>query len=166
MGISLLKWERQIAAVLLLCFVLQSLYAASQLSITYDEKRHLPNGYLTIHTGTALNIATPILAPAWAALPLLFLSTNLPDASKGQIAFTDAFFSENPLSTTLFWARLMMIVLGVALGLLIFHWGKQLFGVPAGLFSLFIYSFSPTVLGYGPLVVIDLPLALAITGVS
>lgn len=79
------------------------------------------------------------------------------------------FFYEGGQNTDflLLLARTSMLFWSVCTGLLVFFWSRSLWGDFAGLFSLTLYAFSPTVLAHAPLVTSDLCAAfwlLAATG--
>src|SRR4029079_12401450 len=56
--------------------------------------------------------------------------------------------------------RAMIALLGTALGALIFFWTRSLLGVGAGLVSLGLFAFCPTMLANGALVTSDMAAAL------
>ena len=49
-----------------------------------------------------------------------------------------------------------MIVLGIVLGVFVYLWSKKLFGLEAGIASLFIYCLDPTILAHSQLIHTDL----------
>jgi 4-amino-4-deoxy-L-arabinose transferase-like glycosyltransferase len=63
-------------------------------------------------------------------------------------------------------ARLMAILLAAALGVLVFVWASQLYGWPAGVAALFLFTFSPCMLAHGHLVTLDMPGALGCTAAA
>lgn len=136
-----------IAIILLAAFTAQGIASIPHLSVQYDEKRHLPNGYLYLTTGELHDVANPILANALAALPLLFMEVQLPEDRSSQIAFTDAFlFTANDPQQLIVPARLSILILGILLGALLFIWCRELFGDGTAILALGLYAFSPTVL--------------------
>ena len=60
-------------------------------------------------------------------------------------------------------ARCTAIVAAAGLAVLVFHWTRALYGWEAALVSLFLFSFSPSMLAHGHLVTTDLPGALGFT---
>ncbi|MEK6375495.1 MAG: glycosyltransferase family 39 protein [Acidobacteriota bacterium] len=58
-------------------------------------------------------------------------------------------------------ARLMMLVLGVALALVVFAWSYEVWGVWAATFSLLLICFDPNFIAHSTLVTTDVPAALA-----
>jgi 4-amino-4-deoxy-L-arabinose transferase-like glycosyltransferase len=59
-------------------------------------------------------------------------------------------------------ARIPTVLLSALFGLLIFFWAKKIYGPPAGLFALFLYSLDPNILANAHLVTNDLGAALFI----
>jgi hypothetical protein len=162
-----------ICAGLLLLMAVNMVGAISRKGITNDEIVHIPAGYYHLVAGDfQLNNEHPPLIKMWAALPLLFIQPNEspPTAEEKQgvygtltWSYEDRFWQVNrgEFEKILFAARVMMIVLAVALGILIFAFGRSLFGPRAGVLAVVLYTLEPTVLGHGRIVHTDLPGALA-----
>ncbi|MDI6591726.1 MAG: glycosyltransferase family 39 protein [Patescibacteria group bacterium] len=142
-------------------------------SATMDEVAHLPAGYSYLtKKDMRLNPEHPPLLKDLAALPLLFIKNiNFPseiDAWKedinGQWGFGYYFLyhSGNPADQMLFLGRLPMILILILLGFYVFKWSRELFGNKAALFSLFLFSFSPTFISHGRLVTTDVGAAAGI----
>jgi 4-amino-4-deoxy-L-arabinose transferase-like glycosyltransferase len=140
-------------------------------SLTMDEKSHLPAGYSYVtQKDMRINPEHPPLVKDLAGIPLLFINgINFPYDSKawqsdvnGQWDFGQAllFDSGNPADKMIFWGRLPMLLILLALGFYLFKWTRELFGNAAGLLALFLFSFSPTFLGHGHLVTTDVAAAL------
>lgn len=66
----------------------------------------------------------------------------------------------NDADALLLAARVPMILLGAALGLLVFLWSRELFGSAGGLLSLTLYCFDPNFLAHSGLVTTDVGFAL------
>ena len=161
-----------IVAIILLSFFIVVFTEAQYKSVTVDEISHLASGYSYIKTGDfRLNIEATPLVDMISAMPLLFLAPALPlNHSSWSMAKTDEFagqyhweFGEqffyhygNDPDTLLFYGRLPIMIISTALGLLIFIFSKELFGVRAGLFGLFLYVANPTILANSNLVTIDI----------
>ena len=58
-------------------------------------------------------------------------------------------------------ARLMMLLLGVALAAVIFAWSYELWGMWGAVFSLLLFAFDPNFIAHATLVTTDVPAALA-----
>ena len=117
-----------IIAILLLgaCF-LTAFLSSRNMSLTMDEKAHIPSGYSYLaFRDYRLNPEHPPLAKDLAALPLLFLDLNFPLEHKswtqdvnGQwdAGYEFIFNSGNNPDQIIFWTRLPMMILLVFLGL-------------------------------------------------
>ncbi len=162
-----------IAALLLIFVFFITLFSMKGDSVTMDEVAHLPAGfsYLT-QKDMRLNPEHPPLIKDLAAIPLLFIKNiNFPSEIKdwkedinGQWGFGYHFLYEtgNPVDQMIFWGRVPMVLILILLGFYIFKWTKELFGNKAALFSLFLFSFSPTFLAHGKLVTTDVGAAAGI----
>lgn len=70
----------------------------------------------------------------------------------------------NDADRLLFWGRLPVTLLGVLLGLLIFVWARDLFGVAGGFFALALFCFDPNFIAHSGLVTTDVGAAFFIAG--
>lgn len=158
---------------LLVIFILVSVSSSVQKSPTIDEPMHLFAGYsyLKWHDFRA-NPEHPPLAKMWAALPLLGLNIKDPRQGRGhwngiiedhRIGMTSQvdrdMLADNDVKTLFFFARLQMIALAAVLGLFICLWGKELFGVEAGLAALFLFILDPNILAHSQIIHTDVPFA-------
>jgi len=157
------------AGALLLLYVILAVSATTQESNTFDEAEHLTTGYLYwVHSEEKLNPGIGVLAQTWAAVPLLFDHLKFvpgaanPPANMSQWAQGYRFFylMGNDPTKFLLQARFMIALLGAALGALVYFWSRELFGPTAGLISLLLFAFSPTMLAHGALVTADMAAAL------
>ena len=143
---------------------------AATKTITNDEVVHIPPGY---HYLTArdfrLNPEHPSLMKMWASLPLLAIKPErgaTSDAAKqdwGERTLTTSVnfwrVNRDRYQAISFWARLPMIAVTLALGILIFIYGRQLFGARAAALSVALFSLEPTMLGHGWIVHTDIAAA-------
>jgi len=139
-------------------------------TITTDETVHIPAGYAywTRHD-FAPNNEHPPLAKLWATIPWLVLNPPEPPVAaaetpaKRTINTGRYFWQMNVarMGELVFWARVPMVLLTVALGGLIFACGRRLFGARAGLLALALFCLEPTVLAHGWIVHTDIPASLA-----
>jgi 4-amino-4-deoxy-L-arabinose transferase-like glycosyltransferase len=142
-------------------------------SLTFDEPAHIAAGYAYLKFRDArLNFEHPPLLKMLAALPLLPLSPHFPltssawqDANNGQWETAQIFLygSGNDPHRIAALARLGPIALSVLLGLVLFLWTRQWAGAGPALLTLFLFAFSPTILGHGRLVTTDVAAALGVT---
>src|SRR3989338_1965950 len=161
-----------IVVILLFALFIQAITSIKNKSITIDEISHLSSGYSYIKTGDfRLNVEALPLVDMISALPLLILNPKLPldhpswkNAElfeyEGQYhwEFGNQFFfyyNNNP-EQLLFFGRIPVMLLSVLLGFFVFKWAKEIYGIMAGLFALFLYSFEPNILAHSGLATIDL----------
>lgn len=64
----------------------------------------------------------------------------------------------------LFWGRLPMLAVGLLLGVLVFAWTRELFGVNAALVALALFCFDPNFLAHSGLVTMDVGLTTFVFG--
>ena len=158
--------------IFVLVFAFLAISGFLQKSPTNDEPTHLFAGYSYLKWGDfRANPEHPPLAKLWAALPLLALDVKdsraasaswnlIPKYSPLEIhtvnAAADMLFRYNDASRLFFYAKFQMVILAVVLGLFIFLWSQKLFGLQAGIASLFIYCLDPNILSHSQLVHTDL----------
>ncbi len=174
MGVSLDDKRMYVPLVvaLLAIFFAALVFESLQKSVTVDEISHIPSGYSKIKTGDfRLNVEAAPLVDMLSALPLVFLNPKLPlehqswilakdNEFEGQYHwdFGEEFFynSGNDPDSVLFLGRISVMILSVLLGMMVFVFAKKLFGVKAGLFSLVLYVFNPTIRAHSHLATIDI----------
>ena len=163
------RWQVAIVGFLLLLYIFMAVSATTEESNTFDEALHLTTGYLYwTHPEVPLESDNGIFAQAWASLPLLadhlHFSPLPPDPSKNLAGWEQGYdffyLMGNDPAKMLLQGRFMISLLGSALGLLVFFWSKQLFGVVGGLISLLLFVFCPTMLAHGALVTTDMAATL------
>jgi len=71
-------------------------------------------------------------------------------------------FAENDAETLFFYARLVMILLAVALALCVAQWSRQLYGVEAAIVALFLFCLDPNIIAHAAIVQTDVPFALVL----
>jgi len=163
-----------IIAICLLVFVFViSVFSMKDDSLTMDELAHLPAGYSYLtQKDMRLNPEHPPLIKDLAAVPLLFIKNiKFPSEAKswkedinGQWDFGRQFLfkSGNPTDKMIFWGRIPMILILLLFGFYVFRWARELFGNKTALLSLFLFSFSPTLIANGRLVTTDVGAAAGI----
>jgi MFS family permease len=157
-----------LVGVLLAAFAAQCLLSMRQMSPTSDEVPHLTAGYVYLKTGDyKLNDEHPPAIKLLAALPLLALDLdlNLEQPSwrdNREWAFGEHFINQNkvPPQRIIFWGRIPMVLLGLALGLAIYIWTLAIYGRKPALLALFLFAFCPNILANAPLVTTDVGNAL------
>ena len=158
-----------------LLFAFLTISSSLQKSPTYDEPVHLFSGYSYLTWGDfRANPEHPPLAKLWAALPLVAFNIRdprpsssswnlIPKYSPRELHTMDVaaemLFRDNDAKTLFFYAKLQMIILGIVLGGFVYLWSKKLFGLGAGIVSLFIYCLDPNILAHSQIVHTDLAFA-------
>jgi hypothetical protein len=146
----------------------------TQESATWDEPIFLTAGYtaLKLHD-YRIEINNPPFLQMWAALPLLVTSgirmdTNGMDAVQWDgWNFSHRFlYQQNDADRLLYRARFMIVLLGILLGILLFCWAQELFGITPAVLVLALYSFEPNVLAHSSLVTTDLGVTCFFFGTS
>ncbi len=161
-----------VCAVLLGTMALQMFAVISRKSITIDEIVLIPSGYyhLAASNFQLVNEHPPLVKIA-SAIPLLFLQPNeiKPEETRGtpgsieqKWSYEERFWENNPqmFAAISFWARVPMIMLTVLLGIIIFRFARELFGAPAAVFAVALFSLEPTIVAHGRIVQTDVPAAL------
>lgn len=149
--------------VLLACFLFQGLGSMVLMNASSDEVTHLPSGYTYLKTGKfVLNPQHPPLIKELSALPLLLIDPPLPlrdgweKFPPNEWQFGKYFLYTADADRLLFWGRVPVLLLALLLGLYVYRWSNLLFGPPAGLMALTLYSFSPNVIAHSRFVTTDL----------
>jgi dolichyl-phosphate-mannose-protein mannosyltransferase len=159
----------EIACAVLLCLMGVNLIGQIlRKSITADEIVLIPASYYHLAAGEFhLVYEHPPLCKILAGLPLLLIqptefdrSRLAPDEKPIDRAwdYNVSFWTDNGerFDAICFWARLPMIALTLGLGVLIFVFGRELFGAGAGLFAVALFSLEPLVLAHGRVVQTDI----------
>lgn len=166
-----------IASVLLLIFALAALISLRQESVIFDETAHIPAGLTYLQKNDLrLNAEHPPLVKAVSAIPAWLAGGERPDYGSGSWRRGDqwTFGYEllygrlgNPVRSDpgrlVVPARSMMVLFGLALGLVVWRWAREMYGEPGGILALALYAVSPTMLAHTRLVTTDLPAALGYT---
>ncbi len=156
-----IRWG--IPALLLAIFAGLALASLADEAPTIDELDHLAAGYTYLRTGDfRFGRDHPPLMKMLAAAPLLLLELAPVEGSPGWEArerprFNTGFFLHNWAAPRrmLFLGRLPIIAVGILTGLVVFLWGRELWGYWPGVFVLFLYAFCPNILAHTRLVTTD-----------
>ena len=132
-------------------------------STTFDEVTHLPAGLAQVATGEVrLNPQHPPLVKLLAGLAASTLEPRLPldgdayrEGREWDFGRQVLYELGNDAMALLSRGRLPVVGLSVACALLVFLWSRRRDGDLAGLASLALYAFSPTVLAHARLVTMD-----------
>lgn len=150
---------------LLVLLFIQAISSIQKKTNVIDEYLYLPSGYTYLKTGQLFVMGHTPMVNIISALPLLFLDLKIPPSLDKHIynndhgTYSGEFlyeYNRDKFEQIVFWGRVPIAVLSVLLGLFVFRWSRELYGVKAGLFALFLYSFSPTILSHSGLAITDL----------
>ena len=163
------------AGVLLVMMSLLAGGAALRESVTIDEVAHIGAGLSYVQKlDLRLNDEHPPLAKVLAGIPLALRGTRA-DYSSLQWTIGEKFFPAymsqwvfgewvlgrwNDARATLAWARFPMLMVTLALGWVLFVYGRRLGGDWGGLLCVTAFVTMPAFLTFGPLVVTDMIIAL------
>ncbi len=111
-----------------------------------DELKHLDTGHYYLAKGTCCRGIdnTPLIV--LNALPLL---NDLEYVEKDELG---AFYNGWKYHKYLFYERLPTLFFGIILGIIIFKWSMDLWGLWGGLLGLFLFAFSPNLIAHFSLV--------------
>ncbi len=149
-----------VAALLLLVFAIQTGTACRHMASTGDELHYLGMGGYLLRERT-WDVDDALLHPPLSyylhSLPLLFVSLDygifkIPDANERGRRVIGSSANDRLLLL----ARIPILILAALLGVLIFVWGRQAYGTPAGLLALFLFAFYPSILANSVLITPDL----------
>ncbi|HTM38063.1 MAG TPA: glycosyltransferase family 39 protein [Terriglobales bacterium] len=164
-----------LAAMLLALMAVLSGGAARRESITIDEFAHTAAGVSYWQKlDLRLNEEHPPLSKLLAGLPLFIrgahadysnvswtFSSKLFHQYLGEWAFGEGFLLRwNDPRSTIWWARLPMLLMTLLLGFVLYLLGSRLGGRWGGLLCLACYATTPAFLAFGPLVVTDVFITL------
>jgi hypothetical protein len=157
-----------------LLFALVALSALKYQSPTIDEPVHLLAGYSYLKWGDfRVNPEHPPLAKLLAALPLLArdikdprptapewqqIPKQAPGLPTAKVAL-EMFFVQNDAEALFFYAKLPFLVLTIFLGLAVFIWAREWFGLDAGVAALLLFASNPNIIAHSTIVHTDMAFA-------
>jgi 4-amino-4-deoxy-L-arabinose transferase-like glycosyltransferase len=155
--------ERILVVLLLAIFFTEGIVALRHMSATSDETHYLAIGrYLIKHQKWDLvdTLLHPPLSYYLHSLPLLSMPIDeslfkIPDINERGRAIMASYQDDRVLQR----ARVPMLILATALGLIIFCWAKEAYGGAGGLLALLLYVFNPIILANAVQITPDLCLA-------
>jgi hypothetical protein len=157
------------AVVLILTMVAEVGLSTRQQSPSWDEGDHIYSGYMNWINGEyTLNPEHPPLVKLVATLPLVPLDLKTAPR-QGRYFKDEAYFGGRELifrndpkyggkyssDTLLFRVHMAALTFGVVLAAVLFFAGKEMFGATAGLITLALFVFDPSVLANAPFVTTD-----------
>lgn len=157
------RWPEVACAALLLLMGFNLLSVVARKSITIDETSAIPAGYYHLtERAFHINSEHPPLPKLLTALPLLFTKIQAPSIydlssktySQRTVEATRRFWQANRASfqKIFFWARVPMVLVTLATGLVIFAFALLLFGARAAVLSVALFAFEPNILAHGRIV--------------
>jgi hypothetical protein len=130
--------------------------------MTGDEVIYPSAGYsYLLYHRYDINMEHAPLLKMIEAFPYIFVRPTLEEKeldTSSQWRFGKNFFftsNHNNTDILLFWSRMMMIILMISFGLFLYWAIKRWWGKTAALISLFLFTFSPTIIAHGRLASLD-----------
>lgn len=160
-----MKTTSKILFVLLIfLFLILTITSMKDNSYTDVEPIHIFQGYSILVNGYAFQAGDPSLIGIIGAIPLLFMDVDFPPLEEvyhaQRYARNDFFYySNNNVDRMIFASRMMIVFLSLIFAVYLFKWAKDLYGINAGLFALFLYVLNPDIIINSTLVTGDLPVA-------
>lgn len=155
-GISL---HRICQGLLLSVTLLAPLLIMRHKSVTFDEVTHLPSGYsYWKRRSIQYNQQHPPLVKEICALPLVLMGVQGPaEYPENEWTYGQSFLfrPSADASRLVFWGRVPAVLLSVGLAGLVMLWSQKLWGKAAGLLSLCLYAFDPTLTAHSQLITTD-----------
>jgi 4-amino-4-deoxy-L-arabinose transferase-like glycosyltransferase len=164
--------EWPIVAVLLMVHGALAVLSIRRKSMTFDEILFTTAGYCHwTKNDYRLSPESGTLPHRWLALPLVLGDYRFPPTDQEawrtshvwRLGYEFHYRLGNDHARMLFSARVMIVVLSLALGLLVYLWSRRLFGPGGARVCLLLYAFSPTVLAHARLATSDLTAGLLLT---
>ncbi len=156
-------------------FIALAVSASWRTSATWDEPIHLTTGYVALtRQDFRVDPSHPPLLRMWAALPLVALGPLRVDTQRIESAapvawLQDAYafahrfmYVDNDADRMLRASRVMMMLLGAALGLILFRWAREWLGVGPALVALVLLLLEPNIAAHASLVTTDIGVTLLI----
>lgn len=166
------RLELLAVAGLLLAHFLLALSGILVHTLTYDERTHLPAGMAAAATGEiTLNRQHPPLVKLLAGLAANTAHPRLPlegeayrEGREWEFGHEVLFAAGNDPAVLLHRGRLPTLLISLLGGFFVYLMSRRLFGARAGVFSLALWAFSPSVLGHDGWVTMDAAVAALSTG--
>ena len=158
---------------LLVIYAVVALTASLQKGMSYDEGQQIAVGYnIWLRNDLRLEAANGDLVKRWATLPLLLSRPSFPSVENPywraggayQVAYAFFFDLGNDPRSLLLQCRTMVLVFGVATGLLVFFYSRDLFGNLGGLISLTLFISSSSMLLFGAMVSTEMTVCCTLLG--
>lgn len=149
--------------LLLLVTLLAPIFIMRRKSITFDEVSHLPAGYsYWVRRSVQYNQQHPPLIKEICALPLFLAgikSTKTFPENEWIYGQNFLFGPSADASRITFLGRLPVVLIATGLAFLVLAWTRALWGRAAGILSLCLYTFDPTITAHSQVVTTDVGVA-------
>lgn len=142
------------------------IHSMVQKSATWDEDVHLTAGVAFLKTGRyELDPTALPLVRIWNALPLMMFAELPPNFEHYTYQWTEAyrFMKYNDVEKLLFWSRMFSVFVFLALGWLIYLWGRKLAPPGYAMLAVILYAFDPNFMAHSRIVTSDVPSAFFFT---
>jgi len=162
---------RTVAAILgafVLVYSFLQINSYTRRSATWDEPMHLTAGYVALtRADHRVDTSHPPVFRMWSSLPLLALDVRDPDMAvidstpankwltEGYDFARQFLFVYNDADRVLNAARFMVVIVGLTLGVLLFFWAYEWYGLGGAVLALALYTLEPNLLAHGSLVTTD-----------
>jgi len=160
-----------LVALMLAGYAIVALAASWHKGPSFDEEEQIACGYdMWVRHDFRLETANGDLIKRWSTLPLLFSRPALPPTTDPRwragepyvVGYEFFFQSGNREESLLRQCRAMVVLLGMATGLLVFWCSRSVFGDAGGLVSLAVFVLSPHMLAFGGMVATAMTLCPAL----
>ena len=157
----LVRNEKKVFLALILALVLASALGMYNKSVAWDERCYIGLGLYLFKTGNFQIDGFIYHAPLSYYLNSLFLAPlKIKTDAWGKnncwdIGNSMVFHSNYSHKAIVFLSRIPFVLIAVLLGFFVFRWAKELYGSLAGLLSLALYSFSPSIIANSTVAMTD-----------
>ena len=156
--------EVLLAAILFLAFVYQVTLGIYANSITFDEPAFLAGGMNILRNSDyRFNSEAVVVPQIFEAFPAAVSKNISFPAIKDSVPYEQWSFagvyiyaSRNSHEFIIYSARFMVLLVGFFVGIVVYLWSRRLFGIRGALVSLFLFSFSPTILAHSGIAASDM----------
>jgi 4-amino-4-deoxy-L-arabinose transferase-like glycosyltransferase len=155
-----------IALLLSLTFFMQAFLGSRNVSLTWDEPSYIASGYNYLTTyDFRFNPSHPPLMKTLVAVPLLFMDIKATQPNQAELTaknpqaefgYRFIYGNGNDPRTIARWCRLPSMLIGAGLVLVVFFWGRELYGDGPALFGATLTAFCPNLLAQAKLATEDI----------
>ena len=127
-------------------------------SITHDEIWHLPVGLRNLREGRFdIERVNPPLSRMWAAIPLALGQVHIDPETTGQpVGLKFVLDHQSDFATWYHWGRCYHLFWTLASALIVYLWGRRIYGQAVSLFCLLLYLTGPNLIAHASVVTPDL----------